>query len=191
MDRTRFALFLASTVAASLHFAAVEPHLDEWVPAAIFMLVCGLAQLAWAVHVAVKGTLVTAGGIANGGVVALWLISRTSGIPAGPMAWQPEAIGLADALATALEILIVLTVVTRASDAYAKLAIVGATFAAFGGDPRQALVTGATFALAAIARSLVAYAPVIQWRSDEAFAAPRRIPIGLRDPAGAHAGARG
>jgi hypothetical protein len=41
-------------------------------------------------------------------VVALWVISRTSGLPIGPAPWRPEPMGLIDALASADEALLAL-----------------------------------------------------------------------------------
>lgn len=39
----------------------------------------------------------------NGGLVMLWTISRTLGLPFGPETWTPEALGLPDIVATAYE----------------------------------------------------------------------------------------
>jgi hypothetical protein len=44
----------------------------------------------------------------NAGVVAVWLLSRSAGIPIGPEYWSPEAIGFADVVCSAYEALIVL-----------------------------------------------------------------------------------
>jgi hypothetical protein len=40
------------------------------------------------------------GAIGNVLVVLVWTLSRTVGLPVGPDAWQPEAIGFADMMAT-------------------------------------------------------------------------------------------
>ena len=44
---------------------------------------------------------------ANLGVVVVWVFSRTTGLPIGPDAGQPEAVGVADVTATAFEIALV------------------------------------------------------------------------------------
>jgi len=37
-------------------------------------------------------------------VVALWLVSRTTGLPTGPQPWQPEAYGVPDVVASCAEL---------------------------------------------------------------------------------------
>ena len=43
-------------------------------------------------------------------VAALWMISRTSGLPIGPQPWAPESVGALDSIATANEIALALLV---------------------------------------------------------------------------------
>jgi|SRR5947209_20583595 len=47
------------------------------------------------------------------GVVVVWALSRTTGLPIGPEPWQREPVGAADLIATADEVAIVLLVLTR------------------------------------------------------------------------------
>jgi hypothetical protein len=52
-------------------------------------------------------TLLTLGAVGNLAVVALWIMSRTVGVPIGPEVWRPEAITAIDSMATTLELAIV------------------------------------------------------------------------------------
>ena len=103
---------LASVGAGMIHLAVAPAHLREWVPFGVFFLVLGVAQLAWAALVWMRPTrsLLIAGAIANAGVVALWLLSRSAGIPIGPEHWSPEAMGFADVVCSAYEALIVVAI---------------------------------------------------------------------------------
>lgn len=97
--------FIASIGAAALHLAAAGPHLGEWMPAGLFMAGVGSAQLVWAARVARGATdaMLAAGVLMHAGVVGVWLVSRTTGLPFGPAAGMAEHIHGPDALATALE----------------------------------------------------------------------------------------
>jgi hypothetical protein len=91
---------VATAAAAGIHFAVVPEHLREWWGFAAFFVGCGVAQLVWAAlpfspAVGVWG---------NAAVVALWLVSRTSGLPFGPDAGTPEAVGGVDLASVALEL---------------------------------------------------------------------------------------
>lgn len=45
--------------------------------------------------------------VANGAMVAIWTVSRTTGLPVGPDPWMPEALGALDLLATGLEMVLI------------------------------------------------------------------------------------
>lgn len=63
-----------------------------------------LTQLAWALLVVVlppSSRLYLAGAAGNAVVAATWLVTRTTGLPLGPEAGEPEAVGIADTVATA------------------------------------------------------------------------------------------
>jgi hypothetical protein len=104
------AIALLSAGAGVIHLAVVPEHLEEWFAAGVFFIALGAFQIAWAPVVAFRPErwILLAGAVVNAGVVALWAVSRTTGLPVGPEAGEPEAIGLADGLATTLEALIVM-----------------------------------------------------------------------------------
>jgi hypothetical protein len=116
-------LALCSAAAATIHFAVVSPHWDEYVPFALLFALSGAFQFLWAAAVLVRpgrGVLL-AGGVVNLGVAAAWVVSRTVGMPVGPDAWTPEAVGLADVAATLFEVAIVAGSVTLLSSAGRRL----------------------------------------------------------------------
>lgn len=101
---------LASLGAATIHFAVVPAHWQEWAPAGLFFLLIALSQLIWAFAVLAMTTapILAAGIILNAGAVALWAVSRTAGAPFGPHAGEPELAQAADLCATLLQIYVVM-----------------------------------------------------------------------------------
>jgi FtsP/CotA-like multicopper oxidase with cupredoxin domain len=102
------ALLLAG--AGAVHLAVAPEHLQEYVPFGIFFAVVGLAQLtAGAVVLARPGRrLLVATAAAQALLVALWLASRTTGLPVGREPWSPERVGVADVVCILLEAVSVL-----------------------------------------------------------------------------------
>jgi hypothetical protein len=92
--------------AAAIHFAVIQEHLDEGELVALFFLVVGWAQAMWAIAFVMRpgDALRMIGAAGNALVVAIWLVSRTVGLPFGATPWQPESIGLADLFATGFEL---------------------------------------------------------------------------------------
>ena len=101
----QFGVALLSTAAAAIHFAVIGEHFEEYVLFGIGFIGMGLAQLAWAPLVLVfLNRWVLGIGIAlNLVIIALWIWTRTVGLPFGPSAGEPETIGLADALSVGFE----------------------------------------------------------------------------------------
>ena len=103
-DAARWLAALAMVGAGVIHFAYAPHHLEEQTSHGIFFLVVGWAQLAGAAALAftwrpqrawLQGTAVL-----NLGVAAIWLVSRTAGMPGE----QPEGVGFPDTLASLLEV---------------------------------------------------------------------------------------
>jgi hypothetical protein len=101
-------LALCSAAAATIHFAVVWPHWEEYAPFAVAFALTGAFQLAWAAVVLVRPArgVLLAGALVNLGVAAAWVLSRTVGMSVGPEPWTPEAVGLADVAATVFELAI-------------------------------------------------------------------------------------
>jgi hypothetical protein len=109
------ALALTSLSAAAIHFAAIDVHLDEDVAFGVFFAVVAWGQALWAIGVLVapRRWLIRAGLIGNAAVIAVWVLSRTVGVPLGPQPWTPEAVGVADVISAILELGIVVGCAAR------------------------------------------------------------------------------
>lgn len=46
-------------------------------------------------------------GLFNAAIVMLWALSRTVGLPFTPVGWVPESVGVADLIATAAELIVI------------------------------------------------------------------------------------
>jgi hypothetical protein len=100
----RWLAALAMLGAGVIHFAYAPHHFQEQASHGVFFLAVGWSQLAGAAALAFtwrpQRTWLQGTALLNLGVAAVWLVSRTAGMPGE----QPEAVGFPDALATALEV---------------------------------------------------------------------------------------
>jgi hypothetical protein len=106
----RPALALLSAGAAVIHFVVIPGHWDEYWAQGLFFIVAAIAQLLWAVWIVIAPSrlIYLAGAAGNAAIAALWVVTRTAGVPAGPGAGEREAVEFADTLATAFEVAIVI-----------------------------------------------------------------------------------
>lgn len=108
----RLAVALASAGAATIHFAVIAQHFDEYWLFGSFFLVAAILQLAWASLVVLVArpapAIYLAGAAGNAAIAAMWVVSRTTGFPLGPEPGEAEAVGIADTVATLYEVLIAL-----------------------------------------------------------------------------------
>jgi hypothetical protein len=105
----RPALALLSAGAAVIHFVVIPGHWDEYWGQGLFFVVAAVAQLLWALWVVVAPSrlIYLAGAAGNAAIVAMWIVTRTAGVPAGPGAGEREAVEFANTLATAFEVVLV------------------------------------------------------------------------------------
>lgn len=108
-DPTAIAVATMSFGAAAIHFAVIADHFGESALFGVFFMVVAWLQVAWGVMVITNRSVgvLSAGAAGNVLVAAIWALSRTVGLPVGPEPGAAEAVGFADALATAFELLIV------------------------------------------------------------------------------------
>lgn len=101
----RVLLAVLSVVAAGIHGTVFPAHAREGVPVGAFFASATLFQLGWALLVVTRPSrrLLLVGAVANAAMVAVWVISRSLGVPFGPDAGHPEAVGFADTITTAYE----------------------------------------------------------------------------------------
>lgn len=101
-------LFLAATLfgSAAIHAAVVPVHLSEWAAAGVFFAILAAAQLAVGLLSLCRWHRTLLPAIAAVSIVplALWLCSRTVGLPFGPATGAPETVGLPDFAAGVLEL---------------------------------------------------------------------------------------
>jgi hypothetical protein len=99
----------AAAGAAAIHYAVVAEHFDEWWGFGLFFVSSAAAQLVWAmVVVASRSRLVIwFGVVGNAAIVVLWIVTRAFGTLVGPEPTTPEPIAVADSVATAFEMAIV------------------------------------------------------------------------------------
>ena len=105
----RFAVAVASAGAATIHFAVIDQHFAEYWLFGVFFVAVALAQLGWVVAVVSNPTrtVYVVGALGNALIAVTWVISRTTGLPFGPGAGEPEPVGIADVVSTAFELAVV------------------------------------------------------------------------------------
>jgi hypothetical protein len=104
------AIGLCSPGAGAIHFAVIRDHFDEYWFYGLFFVVTGLVQLLWAMAVVLRPTraLLAFGALVNAAIIASWIVTRTVGLLIGPGGDEVEPVGLADAMASAFEVVVVL-----------------------------------------------------------------------------------
>ncbi len=102
----RWALAVASVAAAAIHFSVIGEHYHEAWYFGVFLAVVAWAQLGWAIAVVVARSrrVLVAGAALQLGVVVIYLLSRTTGLPVGPEPWHAEAVAFLDVVCTVLEV---------------------------------------------------------------------------------------
>lgn len=100
----RTVLVMSAAALAVVHLGEAPAHFSEHVTSGLFFVGVAAYQLWWAATMAVRpsrSVLLAAAG--NLGVVVVWVLSRTAGIPLVPGGDDVEAIGYPDVVALALE----------------------------------------------------------------------------------------
>jgi len=107
--RLRGSLALASASAALIHVMAASHHFAEWWLFGTGFVVMAVLQGASAIALERTGSRLAplAAILVNAPIVALWVWSRTLGLPFGPEAGEPEAVGIADALCAVTELVLI------------------------------------------------------------------------------------
>ena len=100
-----YSVALLTAGAAAIHISAAVNHLPEYLPWGIFFICLAIAQVALAAVVVLvpSRSLFVAAAVGTAGVIGVWVISRTVGVPLAPVPWSPEPIGGLDLTATLIE----------------------------------------------------------------------------------------
>src|SRR5438034_6386593 len=98
---------LLTAGSAAIHLAVAPAHFQEYIPFGVAFVLAAAAQLALAgaVLMAPSRRLLAAAAAGTAGLVAVWLVSRTAGLPVGPRPRVPEPAGVVDVVCTAMELL--------------------------------------------------------------------------------------
>jgi hypothetical protein len=104
----RLHLAALSLVAGAIHAVVAVPHFAEYWGFGSFFVALGVFQLGWGIQVYRRPSalLYRIGAWASLAVVALWVASRTVGLPLGPEPGAAEPVGPLDGLASAIEVAI-------------------------------------------------------------------------------------
>jgi hypothetical protein len=115
-------------LAGIVHIGVTASDIQLYSPDTPLVAMIAAFQLGWAALVLLRPSrsALVLGASANAAFVTLWVISRTVGVPIGPVHWVPEPVGAVDVIATVAESVIVLAascVVLGARSALARLAV--------------------------------------------------------------------
>ena len=102
----------ASIVAGLLHYAAAAGHRSEWTIAAVLFTLVGAFQIVWAAWLWTepRARVLLTGVLVNAVALAVWALSRTTGIPIGHDAGVAEPVGPLAAACVIAEAVVVGTV---------------------------------------------------------------------------------
>lgn len=92
-----------------IHWSVIDVHAREWVAAGYFFTAVAIVEVILAIGVGVsrRRAWLWLALATSAATLAVWAVTRTVGLPFGPAAGQPEAIGRADVVAALLELLTV------------------------------------------------------------------------------------
>lgn len=95
-----------SAGAAGIHAWVIPEHVQEYRLFGAFFAAVAVGQAAWALAVlrCPSWPVRRAGIVLSAGLLALWALSRTAGLPVGPEAWATEPAGLLDITAGVAEL---------------------------------------------------------------------------------------
>src|SRR4051812_47717429 len=107
-DRAAVRLLLGAAAfgAGVIHLAYAPEHLHEYLPLGLGFLVAGVLQVGWAAALVARESrrLLLVGGGLSFLFVGGYLMSRTTGLPLGPGAFEPQAVGAPHPLCCAPEV---------------------------------------------------------------------------------------
>jgi hypothetical protein len=101
-------------IGALIHVGAAVDHWREYHLYTLVFSCLAALQTCWALLI-LRGAsprVLALGCVMQLGILVLWAVSRTVGVPLAPSAWAPEQIGIADLLETIGELTTVLAVLS-------------------------------------------------------------------------------
>jgi hypothetical protein len=101
LEATAVVAALLTLVSSVIHAVQITGHLEQYWLFGVLFAVAACLQALWAAFIwrePLHRRALLAGALLNGALIVVWAVSRTSGLPIGPDAWQPEAVGVADVI---------------------------------------------------------------------------------------------
>jgi hypothetical protein len=177
----RLVLAAAAVGAGVIHLAFAPEHLREYLPLGAGFVAAGLFQIGWGAALAVQESarLLLLGGLLSVGFIAVYLVTRTLGLPVGPDAFHPESVGVADVLCCALEVPVAFGALLLARRP-------GAMRSALGPQLFGVLAGGLLLVVSVTAVALAA--PAHQHGAEASGCAPAPVLTGVRDARGVDTG---
>jgi hypothetical protein len=110
-------LLLIAAVAVTgglIHIGAAVDHFSQFPAYTLVFLLLASVQIGWAAMLVRHPSerVLRFGCAFNLAVIALWIASRTAGVPIAPRAWVPETVGVADLIETVGEGVIVIALLS-------------------------------------------------------------------------------
>ncbi|MHB8242541.1 MAG: hypothetical protein ACYDHN_11170 [Solirubrobacteraceae bacterium] len=107
-----------------IHLGAAVDHFQELPLYPLAFMLLGTTQIGWAAMIVTRPSrrLLLAGCAFNVCVIALWVASRTVGVPIAPRPWVPETAGIADLVETFGELVVVMGAWSLAFSSHVRLA---------------------------------------------------------------------
>ena len=151
-------LVALSLGAAAIHLAAAPEHIEELGDVGLGFYWAAVFQAVWALAYWTRPSRMVAWiGIAgNAAIVVAWVWTRTIGLPIGPNAGHPEAIGFPDGLATLLQLGLVALLLVRGGVAGRRVPVRIARLAAPNATVISVPLVGVVFLATTLAVSIAA-----------------------------------
>ncbi len=114
-----------SVTAGVIHVAAMPEHFAEWIGYGLFFLIAAVAQLVYPLILLTEGpkrTLLLAGIWGNAFIIALYIVSRTVGIPFGPSMGEVEPVQALDAVSKLAELILICCLFLRLNSTPMRMA---------------------------------------------------------------------
>lgn len=95
-----------------IHWTVIDVHAREWSAAGYFFTALAIVEVILAIGIAIsrRRSWLWLALATSAATLAFWAVTRTVGLPFGPAAGQPEAVGRADLVAALLELLTVVAI---------------------------------------------------------------------------------
>jgi hypothetical protein len=102
-----------AVICGLIHIGAGVDHYGEFPLYALVFSLLATAQIGWAALLVWRATprWLALGCALQVGIVALWVLSRTTGVPIAPTAWVPEQVGTADIVETFCELVTIVATI--------------------------------------------------------------------------------